>query len=223
MRPELDTTLEMIAHFQELAEHDKAEFAGELHDNLGGCLIGAVMDLSMLAPLIAVLSKEAQERLSRVRQALGSAIELTRRITEQLRPTLLDNVGLFAALRWQLRNACAKANVICADNLPATEPQLTARASITLFRSTQEALIVGIERPDVTRLELMGSMDDSAVLIRMTGDGRGLSSKTNEIANLVLESIRHRIRSLGGSVVLDNPANGGIVLTMSAPANVIGH
>jgi len=224
MTPQFNTTFEMIAHFHELAEHDKAELAGELHDDLGGFLIGAVMDLSMLAPRIATLGKDAQEKMGRIRQSLGSAIELTRRITEQLRPTLLDNVGLFAAVRWQLKNACARNNVACTDTLPVSEPQLTARASIALFRSTQEALFVGIERPEVTRLDLCGSMDDTALSLRITGDGRGLSDNASEITNLVLESIRHRIRALGGAVTLRNRSQGGIVLALTAPlANVVAH
>jgi signal transduction histidine kinase len=225
MTPQFNTTFEMIAHFQELAEHDKAELAGELHDDLGGFLIGAVMDLSMLAPRVATLGKDAQEKMGRIRQALGSAIELTRRITEQLRPTLLDNVGLFAALRWQLKNACIRSNVACTDALPVAEPQLTPRASIALFRSAQEALFVGIERPEVTHLELTGSMDDTALSLQITGDGRGLSNnKASEITNLVLESIRHRIRALGGAVILQTPSKGGIVLAMTAPvANVVAH
>jgi signal transduction histidine kinase len=224
MTPHFNTTLEMIAHFQELAEHDKAELASELHDDLGGFLIGAVMDLSILAPRIATLGKDAQDKLGRIRQSLGSAIELTRRITEQLRPTLLDNVGLFAALRWQLKNACARNNVACTDALPVAEPKLTARASIALFRSTQEALFIGVERPGVTQLELAGSMDGSALCLQISGDGKGLSDQASEITNLVLESIRHRIRALGGAVTLQNPSQGGIVLAMSAPlANVIAY
>lgn len=153
-------TLEMISHFQQLAERDKAGVARELHDDLGGCLIGAVMDLSSLAPQFASLGPDAQAKMVRVRRALGEAIEVARRITEQLRPTLLDNVGLFTALRWQLKNVCARTQIKCTDSLPANEPRLNSRASIALFRSAQEALTVGLERPDVTELELIGRVDD---------------------------------------------------------------
>src|SRR5450432_3967884 len=100
MATQIDNTFEMIAHFQQLAEHEKASLARELHDELGGLLIGAVMDIALLAPCLATLPDDIQQRVGRVRQALGSAIELSRRITEELHPTLLDNVGLFAALRW---------------------------------------------------------------------------------------------------------------------------
>jgi signal transduction histidine kinase len=61
----------MITHFQRLAEHDRASLARELHDELGGLLIGAVMNLSVLAPRIAALPDDIPQRIGRVRQALA--------------------------------------------------------------------------------------------------------------------------------------------------------
>jgi two-component system, NarL family, sensor histidine kinase UhpB len=217
MATQIDTTFEMIAHFQQLAEHEKASLARELHDELGGLLIGAVMDIALLAPCLATLPDDIQQRVGRVRQALGSAIELSRRITEELHPTLLDNVGLFAALRWQLRNACARTKVKCTDDLPSVEPRLTTRASIALFRSAQEALAIALERDAVTSIELVGTIDEHALSIQMSGDGADLVNEPQNLSNLTLESIRHRIRVLGGVVNVAHPADGGIIVRVSTP------
>jgi signal transduction histidine kinase len=217
-----NTTFEMIAHFQQLAEHDKASLARKLHDELGGLLIGAVMDIALLAPRLATLPDDIQQRVARVRQALGAAIELSRRITEELHPTLLDNVGLFAALRWQLRNACAKTSIRCIDDLPSTEPRLTTRAAIALFRSAQEALVIGLGRDAVTAIELVGMIDDRALSIQVRGDGENLDNESQSLGNLTLESIRHRVRALGGRVKVAHPQDGGIIVEVSAPiANLI--
>lgn len=160
--------------------------------------------------------------MRRVREALGSAIELSRRITEELHPTLLDNVGLFAALRWQLRNACAKTKIKCIDDLPKTGPRLTTRASIALFRSAQEALVIGLERDAVTAIELVGTIDDNALSIAVRGDGANFVDEPQNLSSLTLESIRHRIRALGGVVHVAHPAEGGIIVEVSTPiANVI--
>jgi signal transduction histidine kinase len=217
MSAQLETTFEMIAHFQQLAEHDKASLARELHDELGGLLIGAVMDIALLAPRLSALPDDVQQPVGRVRQALGSAIELSRRITEELHPTLLDNVGLFAALRWQLRNACAKTKIRCIDDLPSVEPRLTTRASIALFRSAQEALVIGVERDAVTAIELVGTIDNNVLSIRVRGDGANLADEPQNLGTLTLESIRHRIRALGGMVNVAHPADGGIIVEVSAP------
>lgn len=222
MTAELNTLFEMVSHFQQLTERERSGLARELHDDLGGYLIGAVMDLTTLAPHVAAaMGPEAHNKMTRARQALASAIVLTRRLTEQLRPTLLDNVGLFSALRWQLKNACERTHIKCVDCLPREEPRLNSRASIALFRSSQEALVVGIDRCSVTELELIGSVDDKHLWLRFAADGGVLSDRPTDIANLMLESLRHRIRALGGVVRVENPPSGGIVVTISAPtANV---
>jgi PAS domain S-box-containing protein len=217
MSAELDTAFEMIAHFQQLAEHDKASLARELHDELGGLLIGAVMDIALLTPLLSALPDDVQQRVLRVRQALGSGIELTRRITEELHPTLLDNVGLFAAVRWQLRNVCAKSEISCTDDLPSIEPHLTTRASIALFRSAQEAILIGLERDAVTAIELVAKIDDNALSIQVRGDGANLVETPQNPGTFTLESIRHRMRALGGVVNVVHPCDGGIIVEVSTP------
>lgn len=222
MAAQFDSTYHMITHIQRLVEHEKASVARELHDEVGGCLIGAVMDLALLAPRIAGLGEDSQTKLTRVRESLGSAIMLTRRITEQLRPTLLDNVGLFAALRWQLNNSCTKFKVKCTEDLPAIEPRLTSGASIALFRSVQEALLVGLERDGVTAIALVGTVDDKALSIQVMGDGAHLVDEPSHLGNVTLASVRHRIQVLGGIANVDRPPNGGIVVEVSAPiANVV--
>lgn len=223
MTAELSTIFEMVSHFQQLTERERSGLARELHDDLCGYLIGAVMDLTTLAPNVAAaMGPEAHEKMTRARQALASAIVLTRRLTEQLRPTLLDNVGLFTALRWQLKNASERTHIKCIDDLPAEEPRLSSRASIGLFRSCQEALVVGTSRSSVTELVLAGSIDDKEISLRLAADGGLLPDRPTDVANLMLESLRQRMRTLGGTVRVENPSCGGVVLAMSAPiANLV--
>jgi signal transduction histidine kinase len=222
MAAQLDKVFEMVTHFQQLAEYEKASLARELHDELGGFLISAVMDLSLLSPRVTALGEDAREKLRRLREALHSAIEITRRITEELHPTLLDNVGLFAALRWQLKQVCARSKVNCTDDLPANELRLTPVASIALFRSAQEALLVGLERHGVTEIALAGKVDNSELLIQIKGNGANLADEPRALGTVTLESIRHRVRALGGELNVDHPPDGGIVVAVSTPiANVV--
>ena len=217
-------TFDVVSQFHRLAEHDKALLARNLHDQVGGLLIGALMDIATLAPRAAELGAGSLETVSRVRQALQSAIQITRHMTEQLRPTLLDNVGLFSALRWQLRNVCTTAKITYADDLPHAEPRLTPVASIALFRSVQEALIVGTERPGVTELTMAATLNDEVLCIQVMGDGACLPSEPRELVNVSLESVRFRLRSVGGAVDVEHPPAGGIVLALRAPiANVMEH
>src|SRR5580698_9465421 len=109
----------LVTHLQALVEFDKASLARELHDELGGLMVAAAMDLAWAEEHFA--SSDARHRLSRVRDTLRSAIDLKRRIIEELRPSLLDNVGLFAALKWEFKQTCARSGLQCSAQYPPAE------------------------------------------------------------------------------------------------------
>jgi CHASE3 domain sensor protein len=115
--------VELSTHLQNVAEREKASIARELHDELGGLLVGARMDISWIEQHIADNDPGTTQRLIRVQQNLAAGVDLKRRIIEELRPTLLDNVGLFAALRWQLKETCGLAGLACVESYPAEEPK----------------------------------------------------------------------------------------------------
>ena len=93
--------VELSTHLQSVAEREKASLARELHDELGGLLVGARMDISWAEQHLSGDNPDLKLRLHRVQQNLSAGVDLKRRIIDELRPTLLDDIGLFAALRWQ--------------------------------------------------------------------------------------------------------------------------
>ena len=93
---------ELSTQLQSVAEKERAALSRELHDELGGLLVAARMDVSWLEEKVASHDPEVQEQFKRVQDALQAGVDLKRRVVENLRPTLLDNLGLFPALRWQV-------------------------------------------------------------------------------------------------------------------------
>jgi hypothetical protein len=88
----------------------------------------------------------------------------------------------------------------------------------------QEALIVGTERPGVTELTMAATLNDEDLCIQVMGDGACLPSAPRELVNVSLESVRFRLRSVGGAVDVEHPPAGGIVLALRVPiANVMQH
>ena len=102
---------ELSTHLQSVSEREKAGLARELHDELGGLLVGARMDISWAEQHLQPGDVDLKHRLNRVQQNLSAGIDLKRRIIEELRPTLLDNVGFIAALRWQMKESCVRAGL----------------------------------------------------------------------------------------------------------------
>jgi signal transduction histidine kinase len=209
--------VELIEYFQQFAEREKTAFARDLHDELGGLLIAAVMDLETLRPFVGTLPVPAESRFARAQRALQSAIDLSRRMTEQLRPTLLDNVGLFAAMRWRLRDACEKSAVHCIEELPSVEPRLNSQTGIALYRIAEEAILIGLQREHVTELMLRGECIRQRIILTVSANGDLLPAELSAPSNIALASMRHRARSMGGDVSLQSPEGTGIRLTVTTP------
>src|SRR6266403_847202 len=91
----------LSTHLQGVSEQEKSALSRELHDELGGLLVAARMDLSWLQQRLPTSDPAIDQRFKRIHDSLSAGVDLKRRVVEELRPTLLDNMGLFTALRWQ--------------------------------------------------------------------------------------------------------------------------
>ncbi len=210
--------VELSTHLQSVAEREKASLARELHDELGGLLVGARMDISWVEQHMAHNDPDLKQRLHRVQQNLSAGVDLKRRIIEELRPTLLDNVGLFAALRWQLKETCGNAGLKCTESYPDEEPQFKSEASIALFRIAQEAFSNILKHASAKSVDISLDMDPETLLMRIADDGSGIpAGRFMAIGSHGLASMRHRVRALGGRLDLRSPASGGTLLIVQVP------
>src|SRR3984885_12480154 len=107
--------VELSPHLQSVAEQEKASLARELHDELGGLLVGALMDISWADQHLAETEVDMKQRLRRIPHNPAPSIARKVLIIYELRPTLLDNVGLAAALRWQLKATSTREGVKCKE------------------------------------------------------------------------------------------------------------
>jgi signal transduction histidine kinase len=215
--------VELSTHLQNVAERQKAALARELHDELGGLLVGARMDISWAEQHLPNADPDVKLRLHRVQQNLSAGVDLKRRIIEELRPTLLDNVGLFAALRWQLKETCRNGGLKCIESYPDEEPNFTSEAAIALFRIAQEAFTNILKHSGAKGMDLTLETTPDAIVMRITDDGRGVpASRITAVGSHGLASMRHRVRALGGRLEFRSPASGGTTLLVRIPtANAV--
>ena len=191
----------LIEHIQGVMEHQKAVLARDLHDELGGLLVGAVMDLAWAEQHMSAPPAELKQKLVRARQTLAAAIDIKRKLIEELRPTLLDNVGLFAALRWHVQAACKRAGTTCIIDVPEDERRFLPNVPIALFRIVQEALAVIVARKPVASAEFNVTVDRRALAILIRGDAAGAPSEEQPGINAdvhYLAAIQQRVASLKG-------------------------
>jgi signal transduction histidine kinase len=211
--------IELSTHLQSVAEREKASIARELHDELGGLLVGARMDISWAEQHLSQMDSGMRQRLQRVQQNLSAGVDLKRRIIEELRPTLLDNVGLFAALRWQLKATCGSAGLKCIESYPDEEPTFTSEASIALFRIAQEAFTNILKHSAAKSVDITLNMDSDAIIMQISDDGKGIpAGRLTATGSHGMASMRHRVRALGGRLDVRSAASGGTVLLVRIPA-----
>lgn len=211
---------ELASNLQHLAETERVLLARQLHDELGGALVGAKMDLAWLRRRIGSTDPEVVARWERLERALETGIAFKRRVVEQLRPTLLDNLGFYAAARWLVEESCAAAALQCTLDLPLPEPQLPKGVGIALFRVLQESLQNVTRHAKASAVTIRVSIEESqqALRLRITDDGIGVAAEhLTPLGSHGLGSMRHRMRALGGEFSIRQAPVRGTEVEVLAP------
>src|ERR1700733_4539878 len=226
LRTSLPSTLEgelaeaqaLIQHLLAVGERSKAALARKLHDEIAELMVAALMDLTAAIPHLPVLEVEAPRQLARAKITLGAAISQSRRLVEELRPSLIEEVGLFTALRWQVHEATRSRNVIYTEWYPEIEPALPADTSIALFRVAEEALAMTFKRGAVEVADLRVTVDGNVLHMKFTDNGIPvMRSGAEEDADIALATMRYRLRLLGGSVDIERMPGGNTILSARLP------
>jgi signal transduction histidine kinase len=207
----------LSTHLQGVSEQEKSALSRELHDELGGLLVAARMDLSWLQQRLPSSDANIEQRFKRIHESLSAGVDLKRRVVEELRPTLLDNMGLYAALRWQFKETCRRKGMLCTECIPESELKFNPDASIGVFRIAQEALTNILKHSDAKVADLTIEIRENAFELRVTDDGKGVSPQRLESSHGIA-SMRHRAAALGGSLeVTAGAGGGGTIVTARFP------
>lgn len=191
--------------WQSSVERDKAALAQSLHDHTGGLLVAAMMDVTWSEMHLTAEAAEVRTRLKRAHATLDVAIDLNRRTIEELRPTLLDNFGLVAALKWHFTGACQAAGIPCRQQYPDPAPRLVPHAAIALYRIAQTILALLLAH-QARQVGIALFVSDACIVLQLQGSGMSkYFTCADEPTKDALASVRGRIRALGGSMALQTP------------------
>lgn len=206
----------LSTHLQELSEKEKSELARNLHDELGGLLTAAKMDLSWLQSRVP--EPALQERLAQLGGVLDEAMDLKRRVVEDLRPSLLDHFGLPTALRAYVDSACAKAGLRADLTLPEDGPPMPKEMAIALFRIVQEGVTNIIRHAAARSVTLRFAVEPHACRFTLSDDGGGFDAADPKFRwSHGLMGMRQRVRALGGQFEIDSSPGAGTTLRVSIP------
>ena len=206
----------LAAYLQSVREEERSRIARELHDEIGQALTGIKL---VLERSIREQSASVQANLT---QALVVANELIGRVRDlslELRPAMLDDLGLLAALRWHFERYTSQVNIKVDFNQAGLErrrfqPEIETAA----YRIVQEALTNVARHAKVERAEVNIRADDSMLRIEVRDAGIGFPSGSVITSNTGgLSGMRERATMLGGQVIVDSAPGGGTLLTAELP------
>jgi signal transduction histidine kinase len=207
---------ELSTHLQDLAEKEKSELARHLHDELGGLLTAAKMDLSWMQTRLTDVPYG--QRLTQLGTVLDEAMDLKRRVVEELRPSLLDHFGLPTALRAHVETVCTQASLQCEVVMSEDADTIPKECAIALFRVIQEGLTNVVRHANARQVRLALTSDDHRYLLLLIDDGSGMRLNDTQFRwSHGLAGMRQRVQALGGQFSIESSPAAGTTLRIELP------
>ncbi|MDD2914142.1 MAG: PAS domain-containing protein [Gallionella sp.] len=226
---------ELTAYLQTVREEEKAGFAREIHDGLGGTLFALNLQASLLNMELPADLKQTPlfDHIQLISQLIDSATVSMRSIINDMHPSILNDLGLPAAIKWQAEQFHKRSGIECRVsccykegnewcNYEYRECKLDKTPSINLFRIFQEALTNVERHSGASRVEVEFRLDDSEVMLSISDNGRGLPEGHNIAATSYgIRGMRERVVHLGGKIGFGRPRGGGFSISVELPLPAI--
>ncbi len=200
---------ELSSFLQTSSEREKAALARELHDELGGILTPAKMDLAWLQARLEN-QPEYVERIRRLNLLIDQGIDLKRRVIERLRPSLLDHLGLAAALQWYAEDTCRAAGLDCDIRISPTMERLPGDLEIALYRLIEDSLSNVVKHAKAKKVTVSLDRTPDGLNLEISDDGVGIADlAAARQLSYGMASMRQRVRAVGGNFeVVSLPGQG---------------
>jgi signal transduction histidine kinase len=210
----------LSARMMEQHEEERRRLSRELHDETAQVFSAVKMELGVLRRSIPPAETP---RLDQVLGLIDTGIQSIRSVTNDLRPSLLDDLGLLPALRSLVTDCSERTGIRIALAAPAVLPPLSKEAELALFRALQEALSNVLRHAEARAVDVGISVSRDGVLLEVRDDGRGPPPESAERlerpGHMGLAGMRERIGALGGSVRLRGEPGAGALLEVLVPAD----
>ena len=210
---------ELSTYLQSVQEREKATLARNLHDELGGVLTAAKMDLAWLQSRSERASPDMKNKLREIGLFLESAMDLKRRVIEDLRPSLLDHFGLVSAIGAYYDDTCRRAGLKYQATLDDAIGEVPSDIALGIFRVAQEALTNVIRHAKATTVYLELTSDELDYMLSVRDDGVGLDN-VRDAGSHGLAGMRHRVMALHGEVSIDGTSGRGTTIRANFPRAV---
>jgi len=214
---------QLLAREIKVQEEERRRIARELHDEAGQSLTGLIMSLDALEQALPADGREQghfRRYLTEARDIASGTLQEIRRVIFDLRPTLLDDLGLAAAVDWYAKTSLSKAGIQPVVRASGLDSRLPQRVEVALYRLVQEAVTNAIKHSFARQCTVSLTWSDGTMYTVVEDDGRGFDPDKIDRAgeeHLGIVGMQERVRSLGGQFAIDSRPGGGTRVHIRIP------
>lgn len=207
----------LSSSLEKVREEERARISRELHDELGQLLTGLKLELSWLSHRMKEGRSAPPEKVAAMRQLLDRAVSSVRRISSELRPLILDDLGFGEAVAWQADEFSKRSGIQTVLDLSAADLVRDDAMATGLFRIVQESLTNVARHADASRVEVRLFEEEGRLILTVSDNGRGLPKEIRQGA-IGLASMRERATALGGQFSIVGSPGAGVTIKVALPS-----
>jgi signal transduction histidine kinase len=209
---------ELSAHLQNIREEERIHIAREMHDELGQLLTGFKMDVSWLHKKIGNSEDPVvKEKLEEMMDVVNEAARFVRKIASELRPSILDDLGLIPALDWHSQEFKRRSGINVEFRTALEDINTNKDVATGIFRIYQESLTNVARHADARRVIAELELTDNNIQLTITDDGKGFDARTSERKTLGILGMKERAAMLGGQLKIYSAPGKGTTVLITVP------
>lgn len=209
----------LSARLQSVREEERTRIAREIHDELGQQLTGIKMDLSWIYKKIEVEQpKEIGDKVTALLKLIDDTIKTVRKISTELRPGILDDLGLIAAIEWQCSEFEKRNGIKCTFTTGLDDLDFGTNISTEVFRIVQETLTNIVRHSNATSVDIKMKLNEGTIMMEISDNGKGITvDEINNTKSLGLLGMGERAKILGGKFSIKGKPGKGTAVTLQVP------
>jgi PAS domain S-box-containing protein len=211
----------LAERLQWVREEDRKKVARELHDQIGQILTAIKMDMTWMTRHLPESEGEVLARLAESIQLINDGVKAVRTICSGLRPGVLDDLGLAAAIEWQASEFATRNGVQCQVSVPPVDLHLDGDRATATFRIFQECMTNVIRHAQAKSVRVALCQEEESILLVVEDDGIGFceSGLSSSLGSLGLLGMKERAQFCGGEVQISSSPGNGTTVTVRVPVD----
>ncbi|HEX2846317.1 MAG TPA: PAS domain S-box protein [Chitinophagaceae bacterium] len=220
LKESYDATRKLTEHLQNVREEERLHIAREIHDELGQLLTVLKMDVSWLNRKLQPASDPVKEKITELLSLIDVTVKKVRHISSELRPSLLDDLGLIAAMEWHIEEFQNRSGIGVEVNLPPAELLLPEPVKIGLFRILQESLTNVARHSGADKVAVTLLQKENSLILTIKDNGKGFDAENAKKKTLGLLGMKERTLMIGGEYKITGVQGEGTIVEVIVPLPV---